>query len=440
MISTKIIYFSNAVFTEEVYFHEANFLGIVKFSGVTFSEVDFYKAIFSGEIDFTGAIFKEVAYFGEVLFLGSVRFDGARFLGSVSFKDADFSPDFLANCLDPYKMISFRRVSFEVQKNVIFDGTDMRRVSFIHVDLERVRFRNVKWEECYDGKLLILKNSWREKENFFKEKKKHLEILLNNESKLKEELRHKFNQLYKEKEVLERMLLENLEITEADMTRLNILKRFLDKDRWKKEVEKTLLNFNELRNEYNEKLVRDEDLTMDNVLTVLRGLRENYDYYLKYEESGKFFVEEMDLKRKLAFKKRTRSISSFFANFLESSILLLYRWLCLYGESIARPIIWIPVIILAFALTPVISIFLSTVSKLLLDQLNFPSFIEFLLEHWNVNTAKFFLTRLKISAEAFFQLKWDGKITTLIERLISIPTLGSLYISLKRKLERKIRH
>jgi len=440
-IFTKIVHFSNVIFKEEVYFRKTIFWGLANFSRTTFSEVDFYKAIFSGDVDFTGAIFEGVAYFGEVLFLGSVRFDGVRFLGYVSFKDADFSPDFLANCLDPYKMISFRRVSFEVQKNVIFDGTDMRRVSFIHVDLERVRFRNIEWKGYYDGKLLILKNSWRERKKFFKEKKKkYLEMLLNSETKLKKELGDKFWRLYAEIELIRTIPIEIFGTIGIDTTRLNVLKQFLDKDRWKKEIKETLLNFNKLRSQYDDKLIRDADLTLDNVLSVLRGLRENYDYYLKYEGSGKFFVEEMDLKRKLAFKRRNRSIFSSLASFAESLILLFYRWLCLYGESVARPIIWIPVIILTFALAPAISLFFSAIPKLLLGQLSFLGFIKFLLEHWNSNTPKFFLTRLKTSAEAFFQLRWDGKITTLIERLISIPALGSLYISLRRKLERKIRH
>jgi len=42
---------------------------------------------------------------------------------------------------------------------------------------------------------------------------------------------------------------------------------------------------------------KDGSLTFENVLAVYRGLRDNYDYYLKYEESGRFFINEMRLRR-----------------------------------------------------------------------------------------------------------------------------------------------
>jgi len=46
---------------------------------------------------------------------------------------------------------------------------------------------------------------------------------------------------------------------------------------------------------------------------------------------------------------------------------------------------------------------------------------------------------LKISTAAFFQLYYNDWLT-IIERLISISILGSFYIALRRKLERRIRH
>jgi hypothetical protein len=43
-----------------------------------------------------------------------------------------------------------------------------------------------------------------------------------------------------------------------------------------------------------------------------------------------------------------------------------------------------------------------------------------------------------ISTAAFFQLYYNNDWLTILERLISI--LGSFYIALRRKLERRIRH
>jgi ribosomal protein L29 len=50
-------------------------------------------------------------------------------------------------------------------------------------------------------------------------------------------------------------------------------------------------------NKIFKKVEEDGGLTFENVLAVYRGLRDNYDYYLKYEESGKFFINEMMLRR-----------------------------------------------------------------------------------------------------------------------------------------------
>ncbi|MBO3842297.1 MAG: hypothetical protein FGF48_07780 [Candidatus Brockarchaeota archaeon] len=51
-----------------------------------------------------------------------------------------------------------------------------------------------------------------------------------------------------------------------------------------------------------ERLSEDDDLKLDNVLTVYRSLRDNHDYYLKYGDSGRFFVNEMRLKRRFIGK------------------------------------------------------------------------------------------------------------------------------------------
>jgi len=95
-----------------------------------------------------------------------------------------------------------------------------------------------------------------------------------------------------------------------------------------------------------------------------------------------------------------------------------YELLCLYGESYTRTIVWILVTIPLFALVRPL---LFEASSLVL----------------NVNS---FMDSLKISTAAFFQLYYDNDWLTIIERLLSISILGSFYIALRRKLERRIRH
>ena len=52
----------------------------------------------------------------------------------------------------------------------------------------------------------------------------------------------------------------------------------------------------------------------------------------------------------------------------------------------------------------------------------------------------FIFEEMKTSILIFFQLHWDTRILTIIERLLSIPILGTLVLALRRKLERRVRH
>jgi hypothetical protein len=78
-------------------------------------------------------------------------------------------------------------------------------------------------------------------------------------------------------------------------------------------------------------------------MAVYRNLRENYEFRLRYDEAGKFFIKEMELKRR--FRRivshegsRTISISNcWFRRNL--SLTGLYYQFSNYGESIARPTI-----------------------------------------------------------------------------------------------------
>jgi len=315
--------FSATTFLSRAEFGKTTFSSRADFFKTKFSEANFFGAWFS-EAYFIGATFSGAVAFDGVKFLGEVLFNQTTFLDAVSFVDSDFSPDVLEKSLDPYNCILFKHANFEMQERVVFDGCNMERVSFICTDLERIKFRNVKWKnfKIYDEKLFLLKRS-------------------------KEEARGKSD----------------------------------------KEKEKNLVD-----------IIIGEDLTLDNVLAIYRALRENYDYCLRYDESGKFFVNEMRLKKRLS-------------NFVEKIIMSAYELLCLYGESYTRTIIWI----------------LATISLFALARLYMNAPIDS-------------LDSLKISTAAFFQLYYNSDPLTLTERLISIPILGSLYISLKRKLERKIRH
>jgi len=99
-----------------------------------------------------------------------------------------------------------------------------------------------------------------------------------------------------------------------------------------------------------------------------------------------------------------------FSNFTEKIVLSIYEQLCLYGESYRRTITWILVTILLFDL-----------ARLLFE-------------------ASSFIDSLNNSIAAFFQLSNKDDLLTIMERVVSIPILGTFIIALRRKLERRIRH
>jgi hypothetical protein len=167
-------------------------------------------------------------------------------------------------------------------------------------------------------------------------------------------------------------------------------------------------------------------LTLDNVLAVYRGLRDNYDYHLKYEESGRFFINEMRLRRVVGKgygggkPHGLGGVKLRLSDIVERGVMWAYEMLALYGESYTRPILW-----------AILLIVLSSLIRPLWLWMQNPGWVPEL---------DFILKQVKTSILVFFQLQWDTKTLTIAERLLSIPILGTLILALRRKLERRMRH
>ena len=116
-------------------------------------------------------------------------------------------------------------------------------------------------------------------------------------------------------------------------------------------------------------------MKLNRVLGIYRNLRENYEYRMRYDEAGKFFIREMELKRnyrevssvpcfrqyrwKLAkrlnkfFRKKVESDSNLDSNLTESKVIYngwlrrnlsltgIYHFFFIYGESLRRPFIFL---------------------------------------------------------------------------------------------------
>jgi hypothetical protein len=128
---------------------------------------------------------------------------------------------------------------------------------------------------------------------------------------------------------------------------------------------------------------------------------------MKYEESGKFFLNEMRLKRRTLPKLSGEKI-----------VMLLYETLALYGESYIRPFL----VLITIMMT-------SFLIRLYVHQFDPNVLFDELLKSIDLFSLGSASERGSVS----------GSID-IIERLSAIPILGMLIVALKRKLERRVRH
>jgi len=146
------------------------------------------------------------------------------------------------------------------------------------------------------------------------------------------------------------------------------------------------------------------------VATVYRRLRQNLESKMRYTDAGRFFIGEMECKRKSA------RVNNPVLRWIRTNIfsaLAWYKYMSNYGESYRRVILWV-------LLAPAAVALLITV-----PQMSQPSeFITILLQN------------LQNCIYAFFQLKTDNPVELAL-RILSLLLMGQLYISLRRQFERR---
>jgi hypothetical protein len=101
----------------------------------------------------------------------------------------------------------------------------------------------------------------------------------------------------------------------SDITRI----RFSDKARWAEEggEKKHKERFKVIEEKWLEE--SRPDISLGSVMAVYRNLRENYEFRLRYDEAGEFFIREMELKRKY---REAPTISS-----AKLTLLRLFKWI-----------------------------------------------------------------------------------------------------------------
>jgi hypothetical protein len=272
-------------FAQPVYFNEATFSKKANFSEATFAErADFGFATFSKEVTFVGATFKE-ANFIHTTFTESADFEHATFTERANFAGAKFS-----------KEAYFERVTFS-------RGANFSQTKF----LAEVYFLETK----FNGNT-VFKYANFEQPN---------------------------------KVTFDDRKLSNVSFADSDVTRI----RFGDGIKWGGDDEFTIVEEEWLKRKAQKKNdVKDggvvqeekgEDVSLELVLSVYRNLRENYEFRLRYDDAGKFFIKEMELKRnyreiRTEYGTEPRKNRWVRRNF---SLTGLYYHFSRYGESISRP-------------------------------------------------------------------------------------------------------
>ena len=214
---------------------------------------------------------------------------------------------------------------------------------------------------------------------------------------------------------------KELSVVDTDMSNVSLLRvdfsgvKFTDRTRWDNDHHRSIYD---VRMFYS-------NPTPDSfagTLGVLRSLRDNHEYHLMYRVAGQFFVQEMEMRRKYSLQGKKLSERPVCHRVF--SLTGLYFWVCGYGESLKRAGMWLAVLFGA-------------------------SSIFFALEcemHHKVDAACASLgmfekasAHLKRTLAAFFPLG-GGDLPDYAVRAMAIPLLGTFFIVIRRRLERKLRH
>jgi len=303
-------------FSDEVYFNSCKFFKKVEFSYVAFCNVDFEGAQF----------FEEVSFFNCLIINGklhSTTFEGQLHMNCVdadrlSFGQGKFNELFLAHSTigsgSFWDSEFVQKISFETN---YFGQMDFRQCRF-H---KRCEFKDTRVHSC-DFSFAEFHDTVYFLQGYF------LDFS-----------RINFVKFEKPEQVFfQEIDLANVSFANTDISRLN----FGDKVRFGGNDKNTIIEEVHLLRQSQDSTIEGPKVNLKTVLSVYRNLRENYEFRLRYDEAGVFFVKEMELKR---IYKEINSDNPFQVvkrNWIRRnvlSVLSIYKIVSNYGESYLRPIL-----------------------------------------------------------------------------------------------------
>jgi hypothetical protein len=179
-----------------------------------------------------------------------------------------------------------------------------------------------------------------------------------------------------------------------------------------------------------------QDIELGDILVIYRYLRENYEFWMRYDEAGEFFIREMEIKRlykqysdngQIQIKRKNPIIRNI-------SLTALYYHLSKYGQSISRPVLFgVGIMLLSTLLwltqpNPAGDF---SVYNIAMPELNNSSNLEVAFERGLTN----FLPSLSFGTELNV-----GLLDIAFKIVGGAVTFGLIIIALRRKFERKFRY
>jgi uncharacterized protein YeeX (DUF496 family) len=168
-----------------------------------------------------------------------------------------------------------------------------------------------------------------------------------------------------------------------------------------------------------------DEINLESIKAIYRNLRENYEYRLRYDEASKFFVREMELRRKYRELKNSSGVKKNCGVRSNLSLTGVYYHLFGYGESLLK-----------LSLTSIGFFGVFSIAYWFFD-----FFIPSLSHHQSISPNTVITNSTTTAISDMFQIKGqDLKPIDYVIRISSLPILGIFIIALKRRFERKSRH
>lgn len=457
--------FDAAIFERRTIFSVANFkkdTSFVKcgFNGVIFhlcsfeKDVSFDECTSNGELDVSDTSFNGSAQFQEASFLNDCVFLNSQFKNSCSFVKSYFKGDVIFRALNFAGITSFEqctfespvafiRVSFEMQEKTFFNG-NLSKCSFLGTEITRVRFNeNTIWNDHL---------SEDERKEDLKEEIRW--IFEGKGFSFADKLRFRMQFIVRQSPDGSLLRRASEKIQAINQWRIDARRSRLEKSiktDYKIYDEHLLEYFSRLYSKYgyyNSEMMSENSKVMikttketefhgslESVIAEYRNLRENYEYNMKYEEAGKFFVREMEIRRKFYQAHPSAPIKG--RNWLARTFSPagLYYYLAEYGESYTRLGAVVSVVFLLGTFyfwdgkSILDSIFQGHVYSPKIFSLRWPP--REILEAFSKTIVAFFPA---------FSLPAQPSFPEVALRAIMLPLTGLTFITLRRKLERRFRH